>query len=493
MRAKKSSSISKNHASLKWIMPQKSKSDVKAAFLVFFLALVPLAILAHKCVFIAGNDASRFAQIESLVDYGEPFIDHSRYNWTVDKIRIEGHDYSNKPPLLALIGAAFYLILKSVFGWTFANNEAMVVRSLIFILVCIPSAWLISQFHLALRSYPKIPIKIRLLSTVALAAGTILLSFSVTLNNHTISAAFLFAAICAAWRGHGFYAGAFSGFGVCIDVVPGLCLIPVIVWIIFDTKKIRGVIRCSIALLGSAFLFFGANLLTLGSLLLPKLVPGGVDYSSQFSKSFGGVLLPETWHYPFECLLGGHGFLSVSPVLIFGILGLYFACRRPIVLRPLWCKILAVYMGIQIFGHIILVGSYGGWSYGFRYLIPIIPLLMFFAPAALSSWRTVVFTAVLAVSILFALLGAYHPWPPAYEQEANKDPIAAMVTNPVGGNAAAWLEKYYPDSDLAQVVGSLFIHPEPELRRKYFIYFFKSKCDRDQIDRYRQLLQQRRN
>ena len=40
-----------------------------------------------------------------------------------------------------------------------------------------------------------------------MAMGTLLTSFSVTLNNHTIAAALLFASIYSAWQGKNFIAG----------------------------------------------------------------------------------------------------------------------------------------------------------------------------------------------------------------------------------------------------------------------------------------------
>src|SRR5262245_14429245 len=65
--------------------PRFSLRDESAqvAVLLFVISLAILVPLTHDCVFMAGNDASRFAQIESLVDFRQSNIDESRYAWTV--------------------------------------------------------------------------------------------------------------------------------------------------------------------------------------------------------------------------------------------------------------------------------------------------------------------------------------------------------------------------------------------------------------------------
>ena len=79
------------------------------------------------------------------------------------------------------------------------------------------------------------------------------------------------------------------------------------------------------------------------------------------------------------------------------------------------------------FVHAALAGSYGGWAYGYRYLLPVQPLLLFAAGAVLELPRArALLLALLPVSVLFAGLGAYHPWPPGYEQASNAAAVAAL-------------------------------------------------------------------
>lgn len=121
--------------------------------LPFVLTLALLAPLTHGIVFLAGNDASRFAQIETLVDYKQTSINASRYNWTLDRVTIADRDYSNKPPLLALIGAGLYMVIKTVTGLTLALSENIVVYLMNLFLAALPSAWLVARFHRGLECY----------------------------------------------------------------------------------------------------------------------------------------------------------------------------------------------------------------------------------------------------------------------------------------------------------------------------------------------------
>ncbi|MHB8880284.1 MAG: hypothetical protein ACYC69_02105 [Thermodesulfovibrionales bacterium] len=456
-----------------------------ASLLVFVLTILFLAPLTHHKVFKGGNDASRFAQMESLVDYGHTYIDESIYSGTIDRVRIGDKVYSNKPPVLSIIGAGAYYLLKKTGGITFAGNEAVVVYLLVMILVVIPTAWLVSLFYSSLEQYRDLSFRSRCLATLALAAGTILTSFSVTLNNHTVAAALLFAAFNSARQGQAVKTGVWSALAVCIDIVPGLLFIPYLAYRLYSLSGRRALARYCLLLSAGAAVFVAGNIWIVGHPLPPKLVPGAIDFSSEFGPSAAGVLLPDAWTYPLEALLGWHGFFAVSPVLIFGVLGLGRALKAGGPLPRTACIVLSATLAVIIGGHILFVGSYGGWSYGFRYLIPIIPVLMFFAPVMIEKYAGI-FTGILALSVLFAVIGTYNPWPPGYTQELHKDPVASLVKNPIGANAAAWMEQYFPDSVAAGRMKALVISPSERSQIQYLMLFYYSKSNMDMAISMRQ-------
>ena len=469
-----------------------------ATVVVFLLALGLYAATTHRRVFIAGNDASRWAAIESLVDHGSASVERSRFAANIDRIRIGEHEYSNKPPLLALGGAAIYAALQTLFGWSLSGPGASsVLYWVTLLLVGVPSAWLVARFHAELGRFPALDGRWRLLLAGALGAGTLLFSFSTTLNNHTVAAALLFAAFVAALDGRGLASGLAAGLAAAVDLLPGMGLVPLFGWMLLQGRSRGAFFRYAAGLACCLALAGAANLGTHGSLLPAKLVAGAVDLSAQAGPAAGGVVLPQRLTYPLEILFGSHGLFAVSPVLLFGAWGLALACRRPAAvldqpeagnLRGPFGesdlgRALAVALVLQFVGHAVLAGSYGGWSYGYRYLLPIQPLLLFCAPLALAGagrsrrrYRNL-FAAVLPVSILFAALGAYHPWPPAFEQESSGHPVATLVENPVGGNAAGWLAQHAPASALASWTARRFVSPDPDLQRRYFALFFGSKGD----------------
>lgn len=460
---------------------------IPAAAVVFLLALGLYAATTHRRVFIAGNDASRWAAIESLVDYGSASVERSRFAANIDRVRIAGRDYSNKPPLLSFAGAAIYALLQAISGWKLAGaGAASVLYWVTLLLVGVPSAWLVSSFYVALGRFADLGSRWRALLTVALGAGTLLFSFSTTLNNHTVAAALLFTGCIAALDGRGLASGIATGLAAAVDLLPGLGLTPVFGWLLLRGGSIRALRRYG-AGLGLCFAIgAAANFASHGSLLPAKLVPGAVDLSAQAGPSAGGVVLPQNPAYPLAVLCGSHGLFAVSPVLLWGAWGLGLACRRSSALPfgppgdvTLW-RVLAGALALQFAGHAALAGSYGGWSYGYRYLLPIQPLLLLCAPLALRAARArsrALFSVVLPVSILFAALGAYHPWPPAFEQESSGHPVARLVHNPIGGNAAAWLATHAPESALAGWTARRFVSPERDMQRRYFALFFGSKGD----------------
>lgn len=374
-------------------------------------------------------------------------------------------------------------------GWRLgdAATRGGVIFVLTFLFVGLSAAATVALFDRALARYPRLDRRWQTLLTVGLGAGTLLASFAGTFNNHVPAAALLFAALLAAFDGRALAAGAAIGLSGGIDLLPGFGFAPIVAVIAVRAAvdRRRAVRRFAGGFALALALFVGGNVATTGSPLPPKMVPGAVDLSATAGESVAGVVLPEGKLYALELLAGSHGLFGVSPILVFGAIGLLFALRRPpFGDRPAWILI-AAGMAAQWLGHALLAGSYGGWSYGYRYLLPIQPVLLLAAPLVFErAAARAAFAAVLPVSILFAALGAYHPWPPAYEQASTGESIAATVSNPIGGNAAAWCAEHLPSSSLTETLGSRFVAADPETRRRYFAIFFASKGDFVNLKRF---------
>jgi hypothetical protein len=454
-------------------------------WVVLLCALTLYAAGTHTRVFAAGNDASRWAHIESLVDYERPTLELSRFRQTVDRVLLDGHELSNKPPLLALLGAGLYAPLRAATGWRLGDpaSAARLFWILTVLLVGFPAAATVAVVDRVLGRCGSLPPRWRTVTTAALGLGTLLLSFSGTLNNHVPAALFVLIAVIAALDGRGLEAGVAVGLAAGIDLLPGLGFAPVVAMMLVThpAGPRQALPRFVIGGSAAAVIVIAANFATTGTPLPPKLVPGAVDLAAQAGPSAAGVVLPQSWAYPWELLLGGHGLFSVSPVLLLGAVGLASAVRRPPFGNRAFWALLALGVVVQFAGHALLAGSYGGWSYGYRYLLPVQPLLALAIPTVLvgrnPGLARAVLLTLLPASVLFAALGAYHPWPPAFEQATAGGPVATLVTNPIGGNAAAWAADHLPEGRLVEGLGARFISPDPEMRRRYLWLFFASKGD----------------
>lgn len=400
----------------------------------------------------------------------------------------DGRELSNKPPLMAFAGAALYAPLRAATGWRLADPRTggRAIWTLTVLLVGVPAAATVALFARAVARDRALGPRARSLLVVALGAGTLVASFSGTLNNHVPAALGVLAGVLAALDGRGGRAGLWLGLAAAIDLLPGAGFVPVAFALLLAAPdRGRALARFAGGLAVGATLFAAANVATAGSPLPPKMLPGAVDLSAQAGPAVAGVVLPQSPFYALELLFGGHGLFAVSPVLLVGAVGLALAVRRPpFGPRRFWAW-LAAGIVVQFAGHALVAGSYGGWSYGYRYLIPIQPLLLLAAPAALAARAgRPALAALLPPSLVFAALGAFHPWPPAFEQATAGDPVATLVTNPIGGNAAAWLERTLPGSAAARAAGEIFVDRDPELRRRYYRLFFGSKGDFAALQRF---------
>ena len=152
------------------------------------LPYVLLLLLLTKHAANSPNDQSRLATMESLVEQGTFAIDDSTFKDTVDKIFVNGHFYSGKPPVLSFLGAGFYFILHHVFRLSI--SDSLTYYSLTLLLVGVPSILMLVFFSKSL-AFTRLDPKDRWIITYALGGGTLILSYSVVLNNHTVAASLL--------------------------------------------------------------------------------------------------------------------------------------------------------------------------------------------------------------------------------------------------------------------------------------------------------------
>jgi hypothetical protein len=332
------------------------------------------------------NTGSRYATIESLVDYGTYSIDKSRYVRTIDKRKANGHFISSKPPTLPTYAAGVYWVYQKFTGKTIADHEGDVVRFV--------SLFTGGIFHLVFLIFfyrlCRMLIKKQLaLIAVTAAAGFCYLgvAYATAINNHSIAAAIGVAGLFYAYRirqnldagvRSWIYCGLCFGFMAAVDLPCGI-FVP-IVGLYLGTHNWRRTLLCFLpAVLPGAFCQLLLGYISSGS-IIPAYVNSELKEfeGSYFNGRQRGIdALREPKHiYAFHALLGHHGLFSMTPVLGFGLWELVRSLRRRERLAEglLVGSALLTIVGFYIFR----TRNYGGWCVGMRWFVPVMPLLLLY-------------------------------------------------------------------------------------------------------------------
>jgi hypothetical protein len=109
--------------------------------------------------------------------------------------------------------------------------------------------------------------------------------------------------------------------------------------------------------------------------------------------------------------------------------------------------------GASVLFYGFFTNEYGGWAYGFRYLIPLIPLLWFFIARDFAprwgSWSYRLLCALLLWGLLASYVGANNPWCAAYEGvRSGPNSTDYYVRNSFLSNLMALSFEQNPDGEL---------------------------------------------
>ena len=263
-------------------------------------------------------------------------------------------------------------------------------------------------------------------------------------------------------------------------------------------------------------LWVGLNYVSTGQVLPLMLMAAreGVE------KSWGplGTILPIGWDYSFQALFGYRGFFSYSPIfftaaldwrlirdrIIRGIsrvastsgvrpgkgrrpragrqrrLATGGATSVPVIIKGTRLDRLIVLACVLVIAiHMAIAGGYGGWAYGYRYLIPLTAPFALYAPGVWQRHRRA--WAILFVpSFLFALIGSYSPWVPSFQGEGVGNPVAARARFNMGTNIACFALQH--DLPGANVLESWFIDTDPTRAFEYEYVFFNVRGNPEVAD-----------
>lgn len=330
------------------------------------------------------NTGSRFATVESLVDFGTYSINRSQYVHTIDKMKVGDDFISSKPPALPTYAAGSYWVLQKVTGLKISENEGPVVW---FVSLCTGWAahvlFLIYLYRLARLLMQR---QLAIIGTVAAGGFAYLgVAYATTINNHSISAALgimgLYYAV-GIRRGtlsrlrHWVFAGLSFGFMTAVDLTSGAFMVAGFAYLVTHDWR-KTLFWYLPALLPGVLVHQLLTYAITGSWIPTYLNSDLKDFPENYfrHRRSGIDALDEPKHtYAFNVLLGHHGLFSMTPLYCFSIweLGRAFKTRRG--LAEAWFATGVV--GAFLLFYIFRSRNYGGWCVGMRHLVPIMAVLV---------------------------------------------------------------------------------------------------------------------
>jgi hypothetical protein len=396
-----------------------------------FLLFSLLFALNTKTHVSSWNDASRMATIQSIVEDRSFAIDQSIFIGTGDKYLYNGHFYSDKPPMLAILAVPVYFILHSL-GFTFESNPGLVYYLITLITIGLLSALGLSFFRLILIRFFLAEEPWADIVTLVCGTATLVFVYSVVFNNHMASSSliliglyYFFESVRNGGKKNIIISALVLTLAGTIDVT--IFLFPFAVGILFMLKSRKAGLIFGISGLLVFCLYLFLNHYTSGSILPPSLniqlwdYPGSQFNSQNLSGLSGKGNLKDLGWYAFQMILGDRGLISLSPVLLFAIAGfvIFFHKYRTFEYRIQYTLLVLVSL-LFVLSYIFRSTNYSGASFGVRWYVSIIPIFCL-SISFLKNWfnkstfNKVVFLFLLGISILLSLAGSYSPFAPGID------------------------------------------------------------------------------
>jgi len=329
------------------------------------------------------NTGSRYATIESLVDYGTFHIDKSRYLRTIDKYKAGDHYISSKPPTLPTVGAAVYWVYKQLTGKSIARYEGDVVRTVSF--------WTGGVCHILFLIFfyrlSRLLLKRQLAVIVVMAAASFAylgVGYATHINNHSTAAALgivgLYFAVrirrgtdVRAW--HWLLSGLVLGILPAIDL-PGMAISGAVFLYLFLHDRKKTLLLFLPALLPGVIVHLALTYSISGSFkpfYFNRELKTFKEFYFRKAAGIDGLREPKPL-YAFNVLLGHHGLFSMTPLYLFGLWELVRSIKARRFLPESLVMLATIVAFLAFF--IMRTNNYGGWAVGMRHLVPIMPLLL---------------------------------------------------------------------------------------------------------------------
>ena len=351
---------------------------------VYAVALVPLTVAPRH----SGNVLSRYMTIEAIVERGTLAIERSplrERSGTPDVVRFGDHYYSDKPPVLPALATPIYALLLmagirfSGPGPQFGLSNLVVTWTVVGLWSALALVWL----RQILQAVPIRPWVADLL-TLGFGFGSQLLTYAVTFNNHSVAAGLITGALAmtaleSPGRGAGrrrFLAGFLAALAATIDLPAGGIMLAGLG--VVQAIRVRSIPLAYLAGSAGPLLFHTwLQAKVTGTPWPVEMYPMAFDYPGSYWTTPEGAWVERgpRWQFGIELLLGPQGWLTLTPVLAFGLVGLGLVlARRGDPRRPIAGAVggvLLLLVAYYTWG--VRRTDFAGSSFGVRHLLPMAP------------------------------------------------------------------------------------------------------------------------
>ena len=395
---------------------------------------------------LSGNDATRFAVVQAVGEQHVFHIENTEFR-TVDAVRRDGHVYSDKPLLLGWSLGMLHRAVRGVTGWSFPENYSLLIWFYNVLTGFAVNALLFCWLFNMLRRIRMGTLTAKGLLAFAGIAGTWLLSYSVLLNNHT-PAALAFAGVYIMLEKYrripsaalACGIGAAAGLAAGLDIPLGLLCCGAAALAVRQMTPGKNMLYCAAGSATVLLLCGALNFAAYGT-CVPLYLAGSTG-------TFHPTLMLDPGYYA-ETLIGWRGFFLYQPFLLLGLIP-----QKKETVPDRWMYLFAL-AGIVFY--CIGTNEFGGAAYGFRYLIPLIPVLYYRSCKWLLAvkWKKEIKAVCAAVLLLWgvlsAVVGAYAPFCVAFEgYRSPAGHFTRTVRSSFGGNLLCASFEYAPDSVLTE-------------------------------------------
>jgi hypothetical protein len=317
------------------------------------------------------NEASRLLLISAIVDDGTMTIDKAiqRYGDTGDKSQFQGRFYSNKAIGYSLLALPFYVLIRP------ANLDADLVVWVLRIFV----NWVpLALFYLFFFRYLKNTLQLKAKAYLVAAGfflGSLIFPFSQLFISHVLNGLLWFVAFVImtspSSTRRAFIAGSLLGITFLLEFPSLLVIVLFAIWAFFKKRELL-LPMCLGAVIFSIPNFLYNHVVFGHPFSWPYLHASTMHHVEAHSKGYVGIQMPSLsvlWELTFGTR---RGFFYFMPHMIFGLFGLLGEKEK---------RSEALFAFAIIASNFLIYSGFaywnGGWSFGPRFLIPVIPFFSY--------------------------------------------------------------------------------------------------------------------